>query len=740
MQMYVTRPRPADAPEDESRLATAGTPVILARPSQRAAPTVSVVIAAYNAEAFIAEAVASVFAQSLKDLEIIVVDDGSTDRTADIVEGIDDDRLRLIRQRHSGVSVARNTGLAAVRAPFVFFLDADDILAPDALRRMAATLTDMPTRVACFGHHIKIAEDGSELSTRSHVRLKQLPADETLRHLVAKNFICGAICVRTDAARAIGGFDPDLRLGEDWDFWCRLALRGDFAPVLDTVILLYRQRFGSANYQLRPSLWRPDYRALDVIYSNPEIRRRFSSRELDRLRRLAEIDMYWTGARNEYLRGHRLGLVKYLALGAIRYPDSIFRPRLVYLFFRGLKLRNRPDVAAKRAAAPAASAAASGCLFLLTQSREACAVENFAQKLVVELNARYPDGGYRMLAVSGRWRDLPSTLRRIAGAERIVFNLPLVAWKRTLAIPVIIAVFAAMIRRPVHVFLHEWKGLHPLRRIALAPIVWSSRTVIAVSPFVAEQIAADQWLFGAGLKCRLVPHPPTIERPPERYFTDRVERVRDAAANSDFVIGYFGTIYAGKAATSLLGICKNLNDRGVRCTVVFVGGFVRSLDNYEQEFWSEVGRLGIGKHVIVTGYVTSEAELYSLFEHISAFLFLFPEGLTARRSSVIACLQSDRPIIVTAPRSTAEFVHHEGFRALIDAGAFSFVPANADLGAIADRLLATAGQRSGTARTIDIRAWWDAATAAAHVALADDNRLTPDGQAQATTAKIVVPR
>ena len=98
-------------------------------------PKVTVVIAAYNAEKFIRQTLESALAQSLNDIEVIVVDDGSTDDTQSIVSGLSDCRLKVLRQANSGVSAARNAGLAAARAPYVFFLDADDLLLRDALLR-----------------------------------------------------------------------------------------------------------------------------------------------------------------------------------------------------------------------------------------------------------------------------------------------------------------------------------------------------------------------------------------------------------------------------------------------------------------------------------------------------------------------------------------------------------------------------------------------------------------------------
>jgi glycosyltransferase involved in cell wall biosynthesis len=357
------------------------------------------------------------------------------------------------------------------------------------------------------------------------------------------------------------------------------------------------------------------------------------------------------------------------------------------------------------------------CLFLLTPSQEECGVESFARLLVSALQNDYRDDGYAVLAVSSRWRDLPSVLRKIAAADQVVFSVPLVAWKRLLLLPLVVLLFARVMRCRVNVFMHEWKALHRLRRIALAPFVWLGRTIIVVSPFIAGEIAGTSWLLGAARKIRLVPNAPTIRRPGEPGVTERVLRVREAAKSCDVVIGHFGAIYKGKAATALLDVCDNLNRRGIRAGIVFIGGFMKSLDGYEQQFWSKVAEYGIADQVIVTGYVADEAELHTLFDEVGAFLFLFPEGLTARRSSVIHTLQSDRPVVVTAPRAMAEFAHHAGFTRLIEAGVLSFVPEGADLHAIADQLLTVARQGKRSAGAIEWGAWWRATTTATRAAL-----------------------
>lgn len=361
--------------------------------------------------------------------------------------------------------------------------------------------------------------------------------------------------------------------------------------------------------------------------------------------------------------------------------------------------------------------AAARCLFLLSPSEQKCGVEDFARLVVASLQSTYPQEDYKILPVAGRWRDLPMLLREIAKVDRVVFSVPLLAWRRLLVMPLVIALVATLMRCRITVFMHEWSALNPLRRLPVAPLVWVAESIIVVSPLIASQLAKVPWLFGAGEKCRLVPNAPTIRRSSDRDESPRYLQLRGAAAKHDIVLGSFGAIYRGKAATALLEIGHLLRQRGINALCVFVGSFTKSIDGYEQDFWSKVAEYGLEDHVIVTGYVSTGAELYTLFEAIDAFLFLFPEGLTARRSSVIHCLQSDRPVVVTAPHARAEFAHHKHFAAQVEAGGLSFVRPGADLASVADQLLAVARQPRATRSAIDPDAWWEATTTAVHAAL-----------------------
>jgi hypothetical protein len=127
--------------------------------------------------------------------------------------------------------------------------------------------------------------------------------------------------------------------------------------------------------------------------------------------------------------------------------------------------------------------------FLVTPSDEQCGVESFARLLVNELDADYPAAGYGLLPVSPRWRDLPVLLRQVRHADCIVFSVPLTSWKKLLLLPLVILLFARCVGCRVAVFMHEWAGLHRLRRIAFAPFVWFSSAIIVVSPLIASEIA-----------------------------------------------------------------------------------------------------------------------------------------------------------------------------------------------------------------------------------------------------------
>jgi glycosyltransferase involved in cell wall biosynthesis len=252
-------------------------------------PRFSIIIPAYNAGAYVGQTVSSVRAQTETDWELIVVDDGSTDATAQVVDNFGDCRIILIRQINQGVSAARNTGFAASQGEYVIFLDADDILYPNTLRRLGQELDQHPEAVLSFGSCTRFeAVCPPESLAREPVRLRKKPCGDALASLLTWNpLLMGAVLIRRHAIAAVGPFDSSLSWGEDWVFWCDLATLGPFRYLGRNPVFGYRcHRHSATRVQsidlegLRP--------AIDKVFARDAVKQRFSEKQQTRLRRRAE--------------------------------------------------------------------------------------------------------------------------------------------------------------------------------------------------------------------------------------------------------------------------------------------------------------------------------------------------------------------------------------------------------------------------------------------------------------------
>jgi glycosyltransferase involved in cell wall biosynthesis len=186
--------------------------------------TVSVVIPAYNYGRYLAEAIDSVLAQTHRPLEIIVVDDGSTDETAEVIASYGE-RIRAIRQANAGVSAARNTGIDAARGEYLAFLDADDTWYPRKLELQMARFEAEPSLGLVHAGLEVVDGEGRMLAvmTRGH----QGSISHNLLRL-QQDVLVGpgsSIVVPRRVAQEVGGFDERLAPSEDWDFCYRIAVR-----------------------------------------------------------------------------------------------------------------------------------------------------------------------------------------------------------------------------------------------------------------------------------------------------------------------------------------------------------------------------------------------------------------------------------------------------------------------------------------------------------------------------------
>jgi len=199
------------------------------------APRVSVVIPAYNAAEFVSDAVRSVLAQTLEATECIVVDDGSTDGTASVVQGIVDPRIRLIRQENLGVSEARNAGARVAVAGLLAFLDADDVWLPEKLERQLARFEKRADLVmVATGYAITDAD-------LAPLTVIESPRDPGYRRwgLVEGNgaLLSSTAMIRRTAFQDVGGFRSSLSTSADLDFGLRVTTRGPVEALGDPLVL-----------------------------------------------------------------------------------------------------------------------------------------------------------------------------------------------------------------------------------------------------------------------------------------------------------------------------------------------------------------------------------------------------------------------------------------------------------------------------------------------------------------------
>ena len=178
------------------------------------APLISCIVPVYNCARFVADAVASIRAQSWPATEIIVVDDGSTDATASVVAGLEG--VRLLRQANQGPSAARNAGVAAATGAFIAFLDADDLWHADKLERQMARFQARPELEICFAYFRNV-QGADSIEGDSMLNPAAWPVSP---------FSPCSFVGRRGVFERVGPFNTELRRGEDTEWFMRAMLKG----------------------------------------------------------------------------------------------------------------------------------------------------------------------------------------------------------------------------------------------------------------------------------------------------------------------------------------------------------------------------------------------------------------------------------------------------------------------------------------------------------------------------------
>jgi len=210
-------------------------------------------MATYNLEKYVADAVRSVLSQTIPDLELHVIDDGSSDGTkAALASFASDPRFHYHHQPNAGQTIAKNNGLKHCTGQFIAFLDGDDLWPRNRIESQLSAFSADPDLGIVYGRVATIDADGNALSGDGY------DYDPARRHsgwitkeLFADNFVAfGGVIVRRECFETLGGFDENLRMGIDWDLWLRFSTRYRFL-YLDEVALVYREWSGQMSKNWR---------------------------------------------------------------------------------------------------------------------------------------------------------------------------------------------------------------------------------------------------------------------------------------------------------------------------------------------------------------------------------------------------------------------------------------------------------------------------------------------------------
>jgi glycosyltransferase involved in cell wall biosynthesis len=212
-------------------------------------PKVTVVIPAYNAMRYLPETMETALAQTFTDFEVLVVNDGSTDHTAEWVSQVTDPRVRIVSQENKGLAGARNTGIAHAKGEYIAYLDADDLWEPTKLEKQVRCLDENPEVGLVYTWTALADQDG-----KSTGRVISSHAEGNVwQELIEFNMVCcgSTPLIRRSCFDVVGLFSPDVSPSDDWDMWLRIANKFSFGVVKEALIR-YRQHpsNSSKNFQL----------------------------------------------------------------------------------------------------------------------------------------------------------------------------------------------------------------------------------------------------------------------------------------------------------------------------------------------------------------------------------------------------------------------------------------------------------------------------------------------------------
>jgi glycosyltransferase involved in cell wall biosynthesis len=281
-------------------------------------PNVSVICPVYNAAAFVEPTLQSVLNQTYKDFELIVVNDGSTDNTRQILEKYGD-KIRYVYKKNGGQSSSRNAGIRVARGQYIALIDHDDIWIPNKLELQVQEMEKAKTIGLVTCGTIGFNENGETGRTLRHL-VNSLTRTQLLRRLAMGNIIggCSNVLIRNECFLKLGLFDESLRMAEDWDMWVRIAQSYDIRSIPQLLVKYRWHEKNFSNSSAEVNLTNESV-FLTKIFSNDFFRNK-------RLLKHQAFSRRYLAAAIAYRESHDQSCVRHCLLKAIaHYPPIVFR-------------------------------------------------------------------------------------------------------------------------------------------------------------------------------------------------------------------------------------------------------------------------------------------------------------------------------------------------------------------------------------------------------------------------------
>jgi glycosyltransferase involved in cell wall biosynthesis len=287
-------------------------------------PEVSVLIPSYNHGRYVRETIASVCSQTVKNIEILILDDGSTDNSLAIIQQMAgaDSRIRWWQQANAGLVPTLNRLAERARAPFVAQIDSDDVWTPQRLEWGLKDMAQDASLSVSFTSYLRITETGTPVPRADQLKLGHLDHAALLRRMAVKNTVCACTAfMRRSALQQIGSFARNYSLSHDWDRWLRLSLVGTMVKH-DTIGAFYRQHDGNQSLDEQAT------RKQELAILDDLAETLISHHQLDLAK---QVEIYGRAAALAYDTGQPERLVSYLLRKSKIYP--LFEHEQIWLLY-----------------------------------------------------------------------------------------------------------------------------------------------------------------------------------------------------------------------------------------------------------------------------------------------------------------------------------------------------------------------------------------------------------------------